>query len=95
MGKHVITLIVTDNQKEAVNKTYNLVVFLPPKFVSNIPKIINLQASTPFSYNLPLSGNSDEYVTHSSLPTFATFESTTYEFLPSKVSDLGISLISG
>ncbi len=95
VGKHVITLIVTDNQKQAVNKTYNLVVYLPPKFVGNLPKIINLQASTPSAYSLPLSGNSDEYVIHSSLPSYASFESPTYQFLPSKVSDLGMSVISG
>jgi hypothetical protein len=70
-------------------------VFLPPKFVGGLPKLINLQASTPSSYDLPLQGNPDEYVTHSGLPSFVTFEAPTYRFLPNKVSDLGMSVISG
>jgi hypothetical protein len=44
---------------------------------------------------LPLKENSDENVTHSGLPSFVTFEKSTYKFLPNKVSDLGRSTISG
>jgi hypothetical protein len=95
VGKHKITLNITDNRGSSANKTYHLVVFQPPKFVGSLPKLISLQASNPGIYNLPLQGNSDEYVTHSGLPSFATFESATYQFLPNKVSDLGVSVISG
>jgi hypothetical protein len=57
--------------------------------------MINLMASSIDSYNLPLNDNPDEFVVHSGLPSFVSFEFPTYFFLPMKVSDLGISTISG
>jgi hypothetical protein len=65
VGKHEITFIITDNDGLSANQIFHLAVFLPPKFVENLPKQINLKAKQHLSYNLPLYGNSDEYITHS------------------------------
>ncbi len=90
-------MICSDNLGLSSNKTFSLIVYQKPKFTSTLPKRLDVISSNLGNYTLPvIEGIPDEYVLHSSgLPNFVNFNYPTYKFLPDKVSDLGLSTISG
>ncbi len=95
IGSYTITLSCTDNQNIKVDAVLNFLVANGPKFKGSVIQNINLIASNPASYTLPIfPGIVGENVNHTaSLPPFVTFKSPLYEFLPNTVNDLGIKSI--
>jgi hypothetical protein len=68
----------------------------PPKFVEKLAKKMDIIASNQFKYQLPISGNKEEYVTHdTTLPSFIGFTFPEYAFSPFNISDLGYFTIKG
>jgi hypothetical protein len=64
-------------------------------FVGKLPKKVEI-ISKQFNYQLPVSGNKDEYATHDAiLPSFIHFTFPEYVFTPMKISDFGIFAIKG
>jgi hypothetical protein len=64
-------------------------------FVGKLPKNVEI-TSKLFKYQLPVSGNNDEYVTHDAiLLSFINFTFPEYVFNPIKISDFGIFTIKG
>jgi hypothetical protein len=94
---HDITLICSDSKGLSINKKFTLTVYQAPKFASSVANKIDLISNNLDNYTLPImDGIAGEYIIHSSsLPRFVTFNSPLYQFFPDKVSDLGISTISG
>ena len=85
-------MICSDNLGLSANITFSVIVFQKPKFGSSLPNKIDLISNKLTNYTLPvINGITDEYVTHSpNLLRFVSFTFPTYQFLPDRVSDLGI-----
>jgi hypothetical protein len=64
--------------------------------MEKLAKKLEIIANNQFKYQLPVSGNNDEFVTHySTLPSFIKFTFPEYVFNPFIISDLGYFTIKG
>ena len=65
-------------------------------FFGKVTNKLNIIANNIFKYQLPVSGNNDEYVTHeTALPQFIEFTFPEYVFNSTRISDLGVFTIKG
>jgi hypothetical protein len=84
LGKHEVTLTIKDNEGLSDFKSFNLIVYQLPSFNESIPKFIEIKASNPFIYNMPININAaDYYVNHTKiLPRYARYSFPSYQFMP-------------
>lgn len=54
MGSRDITMIITDNKGLTASQTFNLIVYEPPSFDGKLPKQLDLIASNPGNFTLPI-----------------------------------------
>ncbi len=67
-----------------------------PVFLEKVTKKLDIIANNKFKYQIPVSGNNDEYITHETvLPRFMKFKYPEYDFNPTRISDLGFFTIKG
>jgi len=87
VGTIQVTVILVGMQGLSSNQSFDLTVYEPPKFQSNLPKRLDLIACTPENYSLP--APADLRVLHpSGLPDFVVFNYPVYTFSPDKLSHL-------
>ena len=95
VGDYSIFVVLTDAQNIFNKYSFDFKVRSLPMFVGKLPKKVEI-ISKQFKYQLPVSGNNDEYITHDAiLPSFIDFSFPEYVFSPNKISDFGIFIIKG
>ena len=47
-------MIITDNKGLTASQTFNLIVYEPPSFYGKLPKQLDLIASNPGNFTLPI-----------------------------------------
>ncbi len=96
VGDFRIFIVLTDHYNAFSKYTLDFKVRSSPVFLGKVAKKLNIIANNKFKYQMPVSGNNDEYVTHeTALPRFIKFTFPEYEFNPSEISDLGFFTIKG
>ncbi len=71
VGDFSILIKLTDPSNAFSQYSFDFKVRSPPYFAGKLAKKLDIIANNQFKYQLPISGNSDEYVTHDS--TLASF----------------------
>ncbi len=95
-GDFNIFIVLTDTQNAFSIYSLDFKVRSPPVFLGKVAKKLNIIANNIFKYQMPVSGNNDEYVTHeTALPRFIKFTFPEYDFNPTKINDLGFFTIKG
>jgi len=96
VGDYSIVMILTDPLNAFNQYSFDFKVRSPPYFAGKLEKKLNIFANNEFKYPLPVSGNSDEHVTHdATLPSFVKLTFPEYVLTPTKISDLGFFIIKG
>ena len=95
VGDYCVFIILIDPLNAFTKYSFDFKVRSLPMFVGKLPKKVEI-ISKQFKYQLPVSGNNDEYITHDAiLPSFIDFSFPEYVFSPIKISDFGIFIIKG
>ncbi len=96
VGDFRIFIVLTDPQNAFSKYTLDFKVRSRPVFLEKVTKKLDIIANNIFKYQMPVSGNNDEYVTHETvLPRFINFTFPEYDFNPTEISDLGFFTIKG
>jgi hypothetical protein len=96
IGDYSIFIKLTDPLKAFSQYSLDFKVRSPPYFAGKLAEKLDIIANNEFKYQLPVSGNRDEYVAHdSTLASFIQFTFPEYIFNASKISDLGFITIKG
>ena len=64
VGDFSIFIVLTDSQNAFTKYPLGFNVRSPPVFLGKVAKQLNIMANNIFKYQLPVSGNNDEYVSH-------------------------------